>query len=102
MELNMKVVNWFALALFIPSLVWQGQVLAAPTVQTVAIAATVNINTATAAELAQALTGVGVKRAEQIVALREQIGKFTAVEQLLEVKGIGPRFLEKNASKLTL
>lgn len=98
----MKVVNWFALALFIPSLMWQSQVLAAPMVQAAAIAATVNINTATAAELAQALTGVGVKRAEQIVALREQIGKFTAVEQLLEVKGIGPRFLEKNASKLTL
>lgn len=63
--------------------------------------ATVNLNTASAAELAQALVGVGIKRAEQIIALREEIGRFTAVEQLLDVRGIGPKLLEKNAGKIT-
>ncbi|MEX1222657.1 MAG: ComEA family DNA-binding protein [Idiomarina sp.] len=63
--------------------------------------ATVNLNTASAAELAQALVGVGLKRAEQIIALREEIGRFTAVEQLLDVRGIGPKLLEKNAGKIT-
>ncbi|RUO65346.1 competence protein ComEA [Pseudidiomarina planktonica] len=63
--------------------------------------ATVNLNTASAAELAQSLVGVGMKRAEQIIALREEIGRFTAVEQLLDVRGIGPKLLEKNAGKIT-
>lgn len=61
----------------------------------------VNLNTASAAELAQALVGVGLKRAEQIIALREEIGRFTAVEQLLDVRGIGPKLLERNAGKIT-
>lgn len=63
--------------------------------------AAVNLNTASAAELAQALVGVGLKRAEQIIALREEIGRFTAVEQLLDVRGIGPKLLERNAGKIT-
>lgn len=63
-------------------------------------AAAVNLNTASAAEMANALVGVGVKRAEAIIKLREQIGGFSAIEQLLEVKGIGPKLLEKNAGRM--
>lgn len=61
----------------------------------------VNINTASAEELKDLLNGVGLKKAQAIVAYREQHGKFTAAEQLTEVKGIGPAIFEKNKAHIT-
>lgn len=49
----------------------------------------VSLNTASAQELTQ-LPGVGEATAEAIVAHREANGPFTAVDGLLDVKGIGP------------
>jgi len=46
--------------------------------------------------------GVGQSKAENIVKFREQLGGFKSLEQLLEVKGIGQRTLDKNRAKLTL
>ncbi|MGM7317676.1 ComEA family DNA-binding protein [Idiomarina sp. ST10R2A5] len=63
---------------------------------------TVNINTGSAQEISDVLVGVGVKRAEQIIELREQLGGFTEVEQLLDVKGIGAKTLEKNRAFITI
>ena len=51
---------------------------------------TVNINQATAAELAN-LPRVGAKLAERIVAHRTQHGPFKRPEDLMEVKGIGEK-----------
>ncbi|WP_392432010.1 ComEA family DNA-binding protein [Yersinia sp. HM-2024] len=62
----------------------------------------ININDADAEQLAQSLSGIGRKKAEAIVNYREQFGFFTDTEQLLEVPGIGPSFLERNRSKLTM
>jgi competence protein ComEA len=62
----------------------------------------VNLNTASAEQLAMGLTGVGLKRAEAIVELRTKLGGFTDVNQLLQVKGIGPRMLELNRERLQL
>ncbi|WP_422824054.1 ComEA family DNA-binding protein [Xenorhabdus entomophaga] len=62
---------------------------------------TLNINTASAEEFAKELNGVGAKKAQAIVEYREKYGPFTAIEQLQEVQGIGPMFMEKNRSKLT-
>ncbi|ATM96868.1 competence protein ComEA [Yersinia frederiksenii] len=62
----------------------------------------ININSADVEQLAQFLSGVGRKKAEAIVNYREQFGPFTDAEQLLEVPGIGPSFLEKNSSKLKM
>lgn len=62
----------------------------------------VNINTANAAELAMALTGVGQRRAEAIIALREQLGGFSDANQLMQVKGIGPRLIELNKERIEL
>lgn len=64
--------------------------------------AAVNINTADAVALATALNGIGIKKAEAIVAYREQIGKFTSADQLLEVKGIGKATLDKNRDKIKI
>lgn len=63
---------------------------------------TVNLNTATAAELAAALNGVGASRAEDIVRYREAFGPFTTLEQLTEVKGIGQATINRNRKVITL
>ena len=54
----------------------------------------VPINTAPASEL-QKLPGIGPSLAERIIAYRKQSGNFATVEQLLEVKGIGPAKLKR-------
>lgn len=56
---------------------------------------TINVNTATAQELADFLPGVGTVKAESIVAYREAIGGFKSVDELIEVSGIGESTLEK-------
>ena len=62
----------------------------------------VNINEADAETLALVIKGVGVKRAEAIIAYREQHGPFVSVDQLTEVQGIGEKLLEQSRSKLTV
>ena len=62
----------------------------------------VSINKADVEELAEVLVGVGLKKAEAIVTYRTEIGKFESVEQLIEVKGIGEKTLEKNKDKIIL
>lgn len=54
----------------------------------------VDLNSADAAELMK-LPGIGEKRAEDIIKLREQKGRFTAKEDILEIPGISKNLLEK-------
>ena len=54
----------------------------------------INVNTASSSEL-QALPGIGPKKAGAIVAYREANGPFKRVDDLVEVKGIGPKTLAK-------
>jgi len=63
--------------------------------------APVNLNTADVQTLAR-LNGVGEKKAADIIAYREAHGRFNTVEDLLQVKGIGERTLEKNRNLLTV
>lgn len=62
----------------------------------------INLNTAGAEEIAEALTGVGIKKAQAIVAYRNQHGKFTKIEELAAVKGIGVSTLTKNQGRILL
>ena len=62
----------------------------------------VDINTADAAALAATLNGVGLAKAEAIVAHREQNGPFQSADQLAEVKGIGLRTVDKNRERIEL
>jgi competence protein ComEA len=59
------------------------------------------LNTATAAQLDK-LPSVGMKRAEQIVALRERLGRFKSLNDLLRIKGIGVKSLKKMLPMLVL
>lgn len=61
---------------------------------TTAPGAPVNLNTATPEDL-DALPGVGPVTAAAIIAWREANGRFTSVDQLSEVDGIGPARLDK-------
>lgn len=65
-------------------------------------AETVDINHASAEEIAAALKGVGLKRAQAIVAWREAHGPFPSVEALTQVKGIGPATVERNRQRIRL
>ncbi len=66
------------------------------------LAAPVDINTADAAAIAAAMKGVGLKKAEAIVAYRKAHGPFKRVEDLTLVKGIGIKTVEKNRANLTV
>jgi len=68
----------------------------------IAQAAPVDINAASAEEISQALAGIGIKKAEAIVAYRTQNGKFKSVDELVAVKGIGEKTIEKNRQNLTV
>lgn len=61
----------------------------------------VNINTATVEQLSQ-LKGIGENKAMAIIEYRNTYGKFTDINQLSEVKGIGPKLLEDNHANITL
>jgi competence protein ComEA len=63
--------------------------------------AAVNVNTASAEQLAAGLVGVGPAKAQAIVAHRETNGPFKDKAQLLEVKGIGEAILEQNEARIT-
>jgi len=67
---------------------------------TIAQASPVNINMATAAEIAEALNGVGIAKAEALVAYRTANGKFSSAEQIVNVKGIGKAIFEKNKADI--
>ena len=55
----------------------------------------ININTASAEELAQ-LKGIGPSHAAKIVAYREKNGPFKMPEELTQVSGIGQKTLDAN------
>lgn len=63
--------------------------------------APVVLNRATVTEL-QGLPSVGAKRAAAIVELRARLGSFRRVTDLLRIKGIGPRTLERMLPHLEL
>lgn len=64
--------------------------------------ARIDINQASASELAKGLPGIGPVKAGRIVDYRERHGPFDALQALLQIKGIGPRTLEHLAPLVTL
>jgi competence protein ComEA len=67
-----------------------------------AFAEKININTATAEQIAGAMTGIGESKAKAIVDYRSSHGNFKTIEALENVDGIGAKTVEKNKDKLTL
>lgn len=67
-----------------------------------ALAGPVDINSADAETISAELKGVGMAKAEAIVAYRREHGPFKTVEDLALVKGIGERTLELNRKDILL
>jgi competence protein ComEA len=61
----------------------------------------INLNTATLAEL-MALPQIGESKAKAIIVYREQVNGFKTLEELVAVKGIGPKIFEKIKAHLEL
>lgn len=61
----------------------------------------INLNTATQKQLVT-LPGVGKKKAAAIIEYRTKNGKFKNLEDVMKVKGIGPKMLNKFKNQLTL
>ena len=70
--------------------------VAALTLSTITSAAPVNINTASAEEIATALNGIGISKAQAIVDYRQTYGLFTRSDEIMFVRGIGDATFEKN------
>ncbi|MBL4820104.1 MAG: helix-hairpin-helix domain-containing protein [Gammaproteobacteria bacterium] len=62
----------------------------------------VDINSADATTIAQVMDGVGMVKAQEIVAYRELNGAFESIDQLMEVKGIGQATIEKNRHRIVI
>ena len=64
-------------------------------------AAPVDVNTASAEALAEAIDGVGLKRAQAIVEFREQHGAFASVDDLAQVRGVSAGIVDRNRERIT-
>ncbi|WP_194437891.1 ComEA family DNA-binding protein [Vibrio fluminensis] len=62
----------------------------------------VNVNQASAQEIADMLKGIGLKKAQAIVDYRQQQGPFKQIEDLAKVQGIGEATVAKNIARIKL
>jgi len=63
--------------------------------------AVVNINKANSAQL-QTLNGIGPSKAEEIMKYRRAHGGFKTVDELVNVKGIGPKTLQNMKTQVSI
>jgi comEA protein len=61
----------------------------------------INLNTANSAQLQQ-VPGIGPATAEKILQMRKSYGTFKSVNDLLAIRGLGPKRLEKMRKYLTV
>lgn len=64
--------------------------------------AQVDLNSADAKTLAVAMTGIGLVKAEAIVAYRQANGPFRSLDELANVKGIGIKTIDANRSAIVI
>ena len=61
----------------------------------------INVNEASAEELTR-LSGIGEKRAADIIAYREENGDFTQITDIMKVSGIGEKMYEEIKEQITV
>lgn len=62
----------------------------------------VNVNSASAEEISENLKGIGLSKAQLIVEYRETNGSFMHVDELVKVKGIGIKTIDRNRGKIVV
>lgn len=85
-----------------PSLRRSIQLLICSLLPVLAWAGPVDINTADAATIAKELQGIGLSKAQAIVAYRDKNGSFKNAEELRKIKGIGAKTLERNRANIRM
>jgi len=65
------------------------------------LAQPINLNTASSAQLQQ-VPGIGPSTAEKILQMRKSYGTFKSVNDLLAIRGLGPKRLDKMRKYLTV
>ena len=70
-------------------------------VSAVVIQQPIDVNKATIEQLVL-LKGIGKKKAQAIIDYRSENGEFISVDDLMNVKGIGERFIENNRHLLKI
>ena len=66
-----------------------------------ATSAMINLNSATLEQL-DILPGIGPSKARAIIEYRTKFGEFRSLEQIMEVKGIGPKLFEKMKDRIAI
>lgn len=104
--INMKVLSLKTLSgvLLTTTLLFNSNLALAapkPVTEAVAIQQVVHLNQSTIDELLT-LKGIGHKKAEAILAYRQQVGAFKSIEDLVKVKGIGKKVLIDNQDRLKI
>jgi competence protein ComEA len=61
----------------------------------------VNLNTATIEQL-QTLPGIGPAMAKRVIEYRTKVGKFSKIEEIINVKGIGEKKFQKIKDRLLI
>jgi competence protein ComEA len=89
---------FFCLAIATPAVM---ATAAEPARVATAAVARININTASVKDL-QGLPGIGQVTAERIVAHRTEKGQFKSVNDLLKVKGVGEKSMEKIRERISI
>ena len=102
----MKIIPHIALtcALLTTTLLFNANLASAkPTVtnEAVAMQQVVHLNKSTIDDLVT-LKGIGHKKAQAILAYREQVGDFKSLQELTNIKGIGEKILIDNKGRLKI
>lgn len=102
----MKVLSLKALscALLTTTLLFNTNLVSAEpkvTTETIEVQQVVHLNKSTIDDLVT-LKGIGHKKAQAIVAYREQVGAFKSIQDLIKVKGIGEKILIANQGRLKI
>ena len=100
MKQRFNVVLFLSFALSAPLYAYSDATQTQPLLQKEKVHALIDLNKADLAQLTGSFKGIGKKRAEAIIAYRASHRGFKSIDELADVKGIGPHFIEVNGEKL--
>ena len=99
--MNRSALAIVAALIFVSSPLGAQRAAKAPTAAAVVSTEVVNLNSATAAQIAT-LPGIGAKTADLVVQYRVKNGPFKKIEEIMNVRGVGEKSFLKIKDRLTV